>query len=872
MMKILFSMSHPGYVRNFESTLRLLADRGHDVHLVFDRRKAGHTGQERLVEDLATTYPALTHSQLKRGEDPTGWVPVRRRVRLGVDYLRYLEPRYRDAHKLRERAEARVPERVLKVTSHRLMRSGAALGAMKGALGSLERSLPLDPVVTEYIASHDPDLVLVTPLVELGSAQADYIRSAHALGISTGLCVFSWDNLTNKGLMHDVPDVVTVWNDAQAREAAELHGVPPERIAVTGAAGYDQWFEWEPALARDEFAAKVGVDPEHPIILYLGSSPFIAPREAAFVMRWLNELRARGDEVSRAGVVIRPHPLSSEDWAGLDLEKLGNAAVWPPVGVNPMNREAKEQYFDSIYHSSAVVGLNTTAQIESAIIGRPVFTPLVPEYRDTQEGTLHFHHLLEVSGGLLHVASALGEHFDQIGAALGSQDESAARSRRFAETFVRPNGLSTPATPQLVAALEEAASRPRRPLGLASPRQKLVSVAFGPFASRTGRYERERQEKIKRDRAKAKAKSGGARGEAPSRDGVRRDGADRARTVTAPDDLDPITEARQAVWELPENDEPIIAGPWSSEVGFELIYWIPFLRWACAERPDIAPRLVVLSRGGVAQWYHDIHSDYHDIFDGATPEQFLSGKAQAAEASGGKQKQMAVSRFDQQLIERSKRLLGVERAAVLHPGTMYRAYKRLSKQQAVPRMLGISRFERMPAPEHVLPDLPSDYVAVRFYFNSVLRDTEPVRMAVAEMVRGLAETTDVVLLNNDMNLDDHVDIVDSTAGGRIHSVASLMRPEDNLHVQTVVVSRATAFLGTYGGLSYLPPLLGVPSLCFYARPDRLHRHHLDVAHRVFDAPEFGDFVSLDIRNAELLRLLAGPLARRGSGGEPVRTS
>ena len=34
-MKLLFLMRHSGYVRNFESTLRLLCERGHSVHLAF---------------------------------------------------------------------------------------------------------------------------------------------------------------------------------------------------------------------------------------------------------------------------------------------------------------------------------------------------------------------------------------------------------------------------------------------------------------------------------------------------------------------------------------------------------------------------------------------------------------------------------------------------------------------------------------------------------------------------------------------------------------------------------------------------------------------------------------------------------------------
>ena len=45
---------------------------------------------------------------------------------------------------------------------------------------------------------------------------------------------------------------------------------------------------------------------------------------------------------------------------------------------------------------------------------------------------------------------------------------------------------------------------------------------------------------------------------------------------------------------------PIVAGPWLGEVGFELLYWVPFLRWF-AERFAVAPeRLLVVSRGGTA--------------------------------------------------------------------------------------------------------------------------------------------------------------------------------------------------------------------------------------------------------------------------------
>ena len=52
-----------------------------------------------------------------------------------------------------------------------------------------------------------------------------------------------------------------------------------------------------------------------------------------------------------------------------------------------------------------------------------------------------------------------------------------------------------------------------------------------------------------------------------------------------------------------DSPKPIIVGPWLSEVGFEILYWIPLLRWI-KERFGLDPeRVVVVSRGGTQRWY-----------------------------------------------------------------------------------------------------------------------------------------------------------------------------------------------------------------------------------------------------------------------------
>ena len=160
--------------------------------------------------------------------------------------------------------------------------------------------------------------------------------------------------------------------------------------------------DWHPSRSRDEFCAEVGLDPSRPIVLYLCSSEFVAPNEVEFVPRWLERLCSRGGLLGEAGYLIRPYPDTAQRWvaAGLDASQV---RVWPRFGESPHDDASRRDFFDSIYHASAVVGINTTAQIESAIVGRPVHTILAEEFSETQHGTLPLRYLEADEFGLLHV-------------------------------------------------------------------------------------------------------------------------------------------------------------------------------------------------------------------------------------------------------------------------------------------------------------------------------------------------------------------------------------------------------------------------------------------------------------------------------------
>jgi hypothetical protein len=478
-MRILFVIPHQRHARRYELLLAELLARGHHVRLGL--KGEHHREADELIARLASGGGELTRVRVPvRGDR---WAPAAEALRRGIDYLRYLDPAFSGASKLRRRAAGLAPQWVVRAAGAPLLRRPAGIRALDAALRRVEAAIPDSPRIRQLLRTEEPDLLLVSPLVDR-PWQADYIRAARSEGIRSALCVASWDNLTNKGLIRDVPDRVYLWNDDQRREAVELHGVPEERVVATGAHSFDHWFDWRASTSPAEFRRQVGLRADGALLLYVGSSQFIGPGEPRFVERWLRGLRSHRDaRLRKAAVLIRPHPTTGDDWADSPLADLPGVAVWPRRGAVHIDARAKSAFFDSIYHSVAVVGINTSALIETAIVGRPTFTVLDPQFRETQEGTLHFHYLLRSHGGPLTVAADLDEHFDQLSVAVaqGTADENVERD--FVHRFVRPCGLDRPAAGVMADALEAQAGEPAPRPARETAHRRVGALALRPLAA-----------------------------------------------------------------------------------------------------------------------------------------------------------------------------------------------------------------------------------------------------------------------------------------------------------------------------------------------------------------------------------------------------
>jgi hypothetical protein len=455
---VLFVMNTPGFLRYYDETLDLLLERGHEVVLGFTNATLRANALEAL--EGRPRRPQLIGSVPRRTD---ALAPMSARLRNLVDFVRYLHPRYAEAGFLRDRRRLELLEArgLSGWLAQRDTLPRPAVAALVRGLLMLERAIPSAREVEALLNEIRPDVVLVSPLITGGSTQTDYIKSARALGISSGVAVASWDNLTNKGLIRELPDRVVVWNDAQRDEAVRLHGVPRERVVVTGAQPFDRWFGRRPTLSREAFCRRVGLHPQRPFLLFTGSTSNITDpgAEDRFVRRWAEAVRtARAPQLREAGLLVRPHPDRRGDWSNIDLEGLEEAVVWPPARPNSVTEEARAEYFDSLYHASVVVGINTSAMVEAAILGRPVLSLRLPEFHQAQRGTLHFAHMLPEHGGFLELADSLGEHLAQVQAAMEDPGPAQRRNRAFVERFVRPQGAQVPATPKLVAAVEQLAA------------------------------------------------------------------------------------------------------------------------------------------------------------------------------------------------------------------------------------------------------------------------------------------------------------------------------------------------------------------------------------------------------------------------------
>ncbi len=302
--------------------------------------------------------------------------------------------------------------------------------------------------------------------------------------------------------------------------------------------------------------------------------------------------------------------------------------------------------------------------------------------------------------------------------------------------------------------------------------------------------------------------------------------------------------------EVASGAAPIIAGPWLAEVGYEVLYWIPFLRWFTDKHGILPSRLIVVSRGGVRHWYADLAATYVDMFDHMSPGHLGARNMtrQTREEQGG-QKQTAAGALDQEILGVVRARLGVRDAKVCHPSLLFRLFRHVwYGNLPLDFFWTRTRYVRIPeTPSNtdVVAGLPSTFATAKFYSGTALPLTDANQALVRALVGRVALTMPIVSLESDFGVDEHRDF-DVAGIPNVLSARQWMTAATNLGMQSELVARSTFFLGTCGGLAWQAPFLGVPTTAVYA-DDQLLGAHLMIARQAGRSVGAAEFAPLDLR-------------------------
>lgn len=275
---------------------------------------------------------------------------------------------------------------------------------------------------------------------------------------------------------------------------------------------------------------------------------------------------------------------------------------------------------------------------------------------------------------------------------------------------------------------------------------------------------------------------------------------------------------------------PILVGPWRSEVGFEVLYWVPFIQAFRLQYKIPKERIIAIGRGGSAQWYDAAGTA--DLFEHVPVETVRHWSLQSSQQTGSI-KQHAPEGWERHVCGLTAAALGMRKYHVISPSWMYQLLSPFWMGQQSQKWLNgkLAHAVQMPVPKlspELKAKLPEHYIAMRWYVRPTWPYREDLILWTRQLIERVAKQTPVVLIDS-FHADDHADIhVGNLANTVRLSELTQMTPLDNLAVQSSVIAKAQAYIGTYGGMSQAAMRWGVPTLALYHEFGQTAPEHLSL--------------------------------------------
>jgi hypothetical protein len=174
------------------------------------------------------------------------------------------------------------------------------------------------------------------------------------------------------------------------------------------------------------------------------------------IISQIAEALQRDPKTKGINILVRPHPVNAYIAKVLSGGKIPNVSVYPVNCEFPDTEERRNMFYNSIYHSLAVVGVNTSAFLEASALNKPCITIMTEKFKETQM-LPHFHHLTDAD--FLETANGASELAVIIGQIVNGVDAHSKQRLEFVKNFLRPCGINKPAAEAYADLVEQIANK-----------------------------------------------------------------------------------------------------------------------------------------------------------------------------------------------------------------------------------------------------------------------------------------------------------------------------------------------------------------------------------------------------------------------------
>lgn len=212
-----------------------------------------------------------------------------------------------------------------------------------------------------------------------GFPDTPWLVAAGLLGIPRAVWMRSWDNITTKCELVPDAELFLVWSELMERELRHYFpGYGHRRVLRIGTPQFDGHHDLANIIPRKEFCARMGLDPNRPIVLYCTGGTHICQNEH-LVIQQVCEAVENLNSTPKPQLLVRLHPYFWD--TNIDFYHTISPSVtfWPKreEAVQRFNRTSAGLLDDykvmlsSFYHQAVNVNIASTVTLDSAVYDRP---------------------------------------------------------------------------------------------------------------------------------------------------------------------------------------------------------------------------------------------------------------------------------------------------------------------------------------------------------------------------------------------------------------------------------------------------------------------------------------------------------------------